>query len=136
LARGSDDDSSGWTETSASYSVRVAPSTFTDADIAYVRHNYVTLAQLCADRPETPDEVEPLIEQGLLPRPSYVLEDGTGFFPRDYFRLADEAGGSAKLREHFAARYRAANHALGAGDELTRIGRRTWRASTVSVCAK
>jgi hypothetical protein len=38
------------------------------------------------------------IDDGLLPRPSYVLDDGTEMFPRDYFRLADEAGGIEPLR--------------------------------------
>jgi hypothetical protein len=43
-----------------------------------------------------------------LPEPSYVLDDGTSMFPEDYFRLPDEAGGPARLREHFADRFRAA----------------------------
>jgi hypothetical protein len=90
----------------------------TDADIEYVRDNYVTLAELCTERSETPEEVEPLIEQGLLPQPAYVLEDGTGFFPRDYFRLADEAGGPAELRASFAARWRAAREATQEADAL------------------
>jgi hypothetical protein len=54
----------------------------------------------------------------VLPRPSYVLEDGTGFFPADYFRLVDEAGGSAKLREHVAARHRSAKQVARVADDL------------------
>jgi hypothetical protein len=77
----------------------------TDADVGYVRDNYVTLPELCADRAETPAQVEEFIAQGLMPRASYELEDGTGYFPPDYFRLADEAGGPTELRENFAARY-------------------------------
>jgi hypothetical protein len=87
---------------------------FTDADLAYIRANYLTLAGLCGDRTETPAQVQTLIEQGLLPRPSYVLDDGIGMFPADYFRLADEAGGTAALRAHFASRHRAASQAQGA----------------------
>jgi hypothetical protein len=90
----------------------------TDADVDYVRDNYVTLPELCADRPESPEQVEELIEQGLLPRPSYVLEDGTGFFPRDYFRLVDEAGGPNELRAAFASRFRVAKQSGQADDEL------------------
>jgi Family of unknown function (DUF6058) len=89
-----------------------------EADIAYVRDNYVTLDELCSGRPETSEQVEQLIEQGQLPQPTYVLEDGTGFFPRDYFRLADEAGGPAELRASFAARWRAARRAARANDAL------------------
>jgi hypothetical protein len=88
----------------------------TNADIDYIRDNYATLAELCADRPETPEQVERLIAQRLLPRPTYVLEDGTGYFPSDYFRLADEAGGPNELRARFVARYQAARQAEPADD--------------------
>jgi len=90
----------------------------TDADIDYVRDNYVTLPELCAGRPEAPEQVERLIADGLMPRPSYVLEDGTGYFPRDYFRLADEAGGPAELRESFAQRHRTAKLAAQERSQL------------------
>jgi hypothetical protein len=93
----------------------------TDADIDYMRDNYVTLDELCSDRSETPEQVKRLIEQQLLPEPSYVLDDGTGFFPRDYFRLADEAGGPNELRSTFAARYRAAREAEQANDGLEQV---------------
>jgi hypothetical protein len=81
---------------------------FTDADLAYVRANYLTLDELCTGRAETPMEVRSRIHEGLLPRPSYVLDDGTEMFPRDYFRLADEAGGVDRLRRLFEERLRAA----------------------------
>jgi hypothetical protein len=81
---------------------------FTQADIDYFAANYVTLEELCAGRAESAADVEALIADRRLPRPSYVLPDGTGRFPADYFRLVDEAGGVDGLREHFAARHRAA----------------------------
>jgi hypothetical protein len=112
----------------------VIPGRLTDADIAYLRADYVTLVVLCADRPETPEEVERLIEQGLLPRPSYVLDDGTGFFPRDYFRLADEAGGPSELRTAFAARYRAA-WGLEQADELEQVGQ-TYLGGVWGICLR
>jgi hypothetical protein len=86
----------------------MAAATFTAADVDYIRRNYLTLAQVCAGRAETADAVRVLIEQGLLPRPSYVLADGTEMVPADYFRLVDEAGGSDNLQSHFAERHRAA----------------------------
>jgi hypothetical protein len=85
---------------------------FTAADLAYIRANYVTLDELCAGRAETPAEMLRLIGDELLPRPSYVLDDGSKMFPADYFRLADDAGGPAALPQHFAERLRAA----GGGD--------------------
>jgi Family of unknown function (DUF6058) len=81
---------------------------YTDADLAYIEANYSTLEELCADRDESPGEVRQLIEQRRLPRPSYVLDDGTEMYPYDYFRLPDEAGGVDRLRPHFDERLRAA----------------------------
>jgi Family of unknown function (DUF6058) len=80
---------------------------FTDADRAYLRANYLTLEELCADRSEEPAEVRRLIELGLLPRPSYTA-DGVDFFPADYFQLYDEAGGPKRLHALFQERYEAA----------------------------
>jgi hypothetical protein len=82
---------------------------YTDADLAYFSANYLTLEELCADRAESPDDVRRLIAERRLPAPSYVLPDGTGMFPADYFRFVDEAGGPDALREHFEARHRGAN---------------------------
>jgi Family of unknown function (DUF6058) len=85
----------------------------TAADIAYIRADYVTLDELCAERDEEPADVRRLIAEGVLPRPSYVLQDGSEMFASDYFRLVDDAGGPAALRAHFADRLRAAG-----GDDL------------------
>ena len=81
----------------------------TEADLAYISANYRTLEELCEGRAESPKEVRTLIEQRKLPQPSYVLPDGTGMFPVDYFGLLDDAGGVDNLREHFAERHRAAS---------------------------
>jgi hypothetical protein len=81
---------------------------FTAADLTYIHAGYLTLDELCAGRSESTGEVAELIEQRMLPRPSYVLDDGIGMFPADYFDLVDAAGGPARLHEHFAGRYRAA----------------------------
>jgi hypothetical protein len=81
---------------------------YTEADRAYLAGSYVTLEELCMDRAESAADVRAAIADRRLPQPSYVLPDGTGLFPADYFRLVDDAGGIDGLREHFAARYRAA----------------------------
>ena len=96
-------------------------SVFTEADLAYLRANFATLDELCAGRAESARDVRELIERRRLPQPSYVLPDGTGMFPGDYFQLVDDAGGIERLREHFAARHRRASLANGASpDELER----------------
>jgi hypothetical protein len=81
---------------------------FTQADLEYLDANYVSLEELCDGRPESPADVEALIAERRLPRPSYVLPDGAGRFPADYFRLIDAADGVDGLREHFTERHRAA----------------------------
>jgi hypothetical protein len=83
----------------------------TDADVAYIAANYLTLGSLCAGRAKSAEDVRKLIGERRLPAPSYVLQDDTSMFPADYFRLVDEAGGADRLRDHFAARYHAASAA-------------------------
>jgi uncharacterized protein DUF6058 len=81
----------------------------TEADVAYIQANYLSLEQACAGRAETPDDVRRLIADNKLPKPSYVLPDGTEMVPDDYFALAD-AG-----REEFARRF------VDAGGEATAV---------------
>jgi hypothetical protein len=91
---------------------------FTPADLAYIQAEYRTLDELCADRPQTPGQIRDLIAQGRIPRPTYVLPDGTQMFPPDYFALIDAAGDTGSLPGYFAARYRAAAALTGlAGDD-------------------
>src|SRR5256885_15454911 len=95
----------------------------TAADRTYIDANYVTLQELCADRPEKPAEIAALIQKRRLPGPSYVLGDGTAMFPADYFRLVDEAGGAEALESHFAERHRQASTARGAAAGALQRGR-------------
>jgi Family of unknown function (DUF6058) len=82
-------------------------ATYTEADLTYLRGEFRTLAEICARRPETPDEVRRLIAERRLPQPPYVLDDGTELVPPDYFALADAGGGVDGVREEFERRYRA-----------------------------
>jgi hypothetical protein len=80
VARG---DSSAWTEAFERYRLAVAEARFTAADVAYIRRNYFTLIELSVGRAESVADVEALVADGHLPRPSYVLADGTAMFPGD-----------------------------------------------------
>jgi Family of unknown function (DUF6058) len=104
--------------------------------MAYIRANYLSLDELCADRPESAVALEALIDARRLPRPSYLLDDGTAMFPADYFRLVDGAGGVDALPEPFAARHREAARAeRAAADEVER----DWEAyldGTYGVCLR
>jgi hypothetical protein len=77
----------------------------TDADVEYIRANFVPLDELCATRGQSVDRVRALIAAGSLPAASYVLEEGTEMVPAEYFELVDEAGGEGALRGLFARRY-------------------------------
>jgi hypothetical protein len=83
------------------------PAKMGSRDVRYVKASYLSLAALIAqsDRALVKADVETMIDEGQLPQPSYVLPDGTGMFPADYFALWDAAG--AGLPAWFRARYEA-----------------------------
>lgn len=83
------------------------------ADAAYLRHGFVALPALCAQRGALEDDARALMRAGLLPGPSYRL-DGEEFFARDLFRLLDEAGSPERIRPTFEERYAVASDATGA----------------------
>jgi Family of unknown function (DUF6058) len=85
----------------------------TKADVAYVRDNYVSLADLCGKHGISVDEVHARMDAGLLPKPAYVLPDGTEMVAADYFGLADAAGGAHAARAYFEAGFRKAAAAEG-----------------------
>lgn len=71
------------------------PASATD-DISYV---------MGAFRP-LPAAAQELVEQGILPRATYVLPDGTPMVPSDHAALLDDAGGdpqavAARFRERY-----------------------------------
>ena len=75
------------------------------ADRDYIRSNFVALDDLCRARGEDAEEVRAAFAAGRLPKPAYVLDDGTEFVARDYFALRDAAGGIDRLPAAFAERY-------------------------------
>ena len=76
-----------------------------DADVEYIRSGFVELDDLCRRTSRDPAAVRAQIEAGVLPRASYVLDDGAEMVPPDYFALAEEAGGADRVRERFVERY-------------------------------
>jgi hypothetical protein len=70
-----------------------------EQDIAYVIASFEPMD----------DSVRPLVEQGLLPRATYVLPDGTPMVPADHAQLIEDAGGDvAAVAAHFNERFLAA----------------------------
>ena len=82
----------------------MTPTPYTDADVAYVKTNFVSLEDLCRQHGGNDIAVREHIERGQLPRPSYVLPDGREMVPDTYFALVDETGGIERLREEFLRR--------------------------------
>jgi hypothetical protein len=85
----------------------IAPRTLAtrlaDADEAYIRSGHVPLEQVAGRRLE---EVRAAMAAGRLPRPAYVLDDGTEMVAADHLAFPDEAG--ADLAAAFRARFAAA----------------------------
>jgi hypothetical protein len=112
--------------------------TFTEADLAYLRREFRTLEQICAGRPETPDEVRRLIAERRLPQPPYVLDDGTELVPPDYFALADASGGVEHIRDEFERRYHAGLRRYGVPFDADLLERR-WEGyldGTPAICMR
>lgn len=68
-------------------------------DIAYVVESFEPMD----------DSIRPLVDQGLLPRATYVLPDGTPMVPADHAQLIADAGGDpGAVAAHFSERFLAA----------------------------
>ena len=67
----------------------------TPEDVAYITANFVPL---------TDDRVRAEVAAGRLPKPAYVLDDGTEMVAPDHLALAERAGGVDALRDWFEAR--------------------------------
>ena len=67
----------------------------TPEDVTYITANFVPLRD---------DTVRAEIAAGRLPKPAYVLDDGTEMVAADHLALAERAGGVDALREWFESR--------------------------------
>jgi hypothetical protein len=90
-----------------------SPSSMSDLDIAYLDEQFATLEALAAHHGRPMGRTRHFIWLETLPRPSYVLDDGTEYVPFDYFELLDEAGAAECVESLFMFRYRGAALANG-----------------------
>ena len=81
-------------------------------DEAYIRREFRELSELALASGREPDLARELRAAGVLPEPTYVLDDGSEWVPADYFALLDAATTPAAVRELFARRMRAAHAEL------------------------
>jgi Family of unknown function (DUF6058) len=107
-----------------------------DADVEYIRSDFVDLDELCRRSSREPAAVRAQIDAGVLPRASYVLDDGSEMVPPDYFALAEEAGGAEGLRGWFLERY---ERAAAAERDVSASAEEEWEAylsGEYGVCLK
>lgn len=77
----------------------------TPEDDAYVTAQFVPLAELCAAHGRDIAEIRRLMLDQRLPLPGYLRSDGSEMVPADLFALADQAGGTGRLRDWFVAHW-------------------------------
>jgi hypothetical protein len=74
-------------------------------DLPYLQESFAPLDGLARAHGRDPAEVHAAIGARRLPRPAYVLADGTALVAPDHFALSDAAGGDHALPGWFAAAY-------------------------------
>jgi Family of unknown function (DUF6058) len=86
-----------------------------NGDLAYVRADFLPLREIARREQIDAEQLSAWIESGRLPRPSYLLPDGTPVFPADLLALVRSAGGLDPLPRHFAQRTELAARMLNVG---------------------
>lgn len=84
-----------------------------EEDLRYVLTTFLPLEEIARREQLEEGRLARWIEAGRLPRPTYLLPDGTAVFPTDLVALVRCAGGIDALPEHFARRIEVAACAIG-----------------------
>jgi hypothetical protein len=87
--------------------------TLVDGDLDYVCGGYLPLAEIARREQVEPEQLAGWVDAGHLPRPAYLLPDGTPVFPPDLLDLVRSAGSLEALPHHFARRTELAARMLG-----------------------
>jgi hypothetical protein len=90
-------------------------SQLTGEDLEYVGSSYLPLAEIARRERVELRQLGQWIEAARLPRPAYLMPDGTPVFPPDLLDLVRSAGSVDALPEHFARRTELAARLLGFG---------------------
>jgi hypothetical protein len=110
--------------------------TLTGADLEYVCSSYVPLEAL-ARREQVPvARLATWIEGARLPRPAYLLPDGTPVFPPDLLDLVRAAGDVDALPHHFARRTELAARMLGIAPDTREADWEDYLSGEYGICLR
>ena len=113
-----------------------AHPTLVGADLAYVCSAYVPLEALARREQGRLDLLAAWIEAGRLPRPAYLLPDGTSVFPPDLLELLRAAGGIDALPDHFARRTELAARMLGTAPDTREADWEDYLSGEYGICLR
>ena len=110
--------------------------TLTGADLDYVCSSYVPLEALARRERVQPDRLAAWIEGTRLPRPAYLLPDGTPVFPPDLLDLVRAAGDVEALPHHFARRTELAARMLGIAPDTREADWEDYLSGEYGICLR
>jgi hypothetical protein len=110
--------------------------TLVGADLAYVCSAYVPLEALARREQGQRDRLAAWIEAGRLPRPAYLLPDGTPMFPPDLLDLLRAAGDIDALPGHFARRTELAARILGIAPDTREADWEDYLSGEYGICLR
>jgi len=107
-----------------------------EGDLQYVCSEYLPLEEL-AHRDGIPiRQLRGWIASGRLPRPAYLLPDGTPMFPPDLLALVRSAGGIDSLADHFAQRIELAARLVGFGPSTRETDWEDYLSGEYGICLR
>lgn len=110
--------------------------TLEEDDLEYVCSEYLPLEEL-AHREGVPlRQLREWIASGRLPRPAYLLPDGTPMFPPDLLALVRSAGGIDRLGDHFAQRIELAARLVGFGPSTREADWQDYLSGEYGICLR
>jgi hypothetical protein len=106
------------------------------ADLEYVCASYLPLTEIAARENVELRQLSGWIEGGQLPRPAYLLPDGTPVFPPDLLDLVRSAGSVDVLPQHFAQRTELAARLLGFGPNTREADWEDYLSGEYGICLR
>jgi uncharacterized protein DUF6058 len=107
-----------------------------EGDLQYVCSAYFPLEELAHREGLPPRRLREWIAARRLPRPAYLLPDGTPMFPPDLLVLVHSAGGIDRLADHFARRIELAARLVGFGPSAREADWEDYLSGEYGICLR